>query len=62
VGAFTPPASEGCRAPNVQVPSTAFKVGTQTVCFVLTVDQQVPDALPTEDAKKILASLRPTQP
>jgi hypothetical protein len=59
---FTPPASDGCRAPSVQVTSAAFKVGTQTVCFVLAVDQQVPDALPAEDAKKILASLRPTQP
>jgi hypothetical protein len=59
---FTPPASDGCRAPRVQVTSAAFKVGTQTVCFVIAVDQQVPDALPAEDAKKILASLRPKQP
>jgi hypothetical protein len=59
---FTPPASEGCRAPSVQVTSAAFKVGTQTVCFLLVLDQQVPDALPAEDAQKILASLRPNQP
>jgi hypothetical protein len=37
-------------------------VGTQTVCFVMAMDQQVPDALPAEDAKKILESLRPKQP
>jgi hypothetical protein len=59
---FTPPASDGCRAPSVQVTSAAFKVGTQTVCFVMAMDQQVPDALPAEDAKKILESLRPKQP
>jgi hypothetical protein len=59
---FTPPATEACRAPSVQVTSAAFKVGTQTVCFVLALDQQVPDALPAEDAQKILASLRPNQP
>jgi hypothetical protein len=56
---FTPPAGEECPAPSVQVTSAAFKVGTQTVCFLLVTDQQVPDALPAEDAKKILASLRP---
>jgi hypothetical protein len=59
---FTPPADEGCRAPSVQVTSAAFKVGTQTVCFLLVLDQQVPDALPAADAQKILASLRPNQP
>lgn len=56
---FTPPAGEDCPAPSVQVTSAAFKVGTQTVCFLLVADQQVPDALSAEDAKKILASLRP---
>ncbi|HEV7977194.1 hypothetical protein [Amycolatopsis sp.] len=56
---FTPPADEDCPAPSVQVTSAAFKVGTQTVCFLLVTDLQVPDALPAEDAKKILASLRP---
>jgi hypothetical protein len=56
---FTPPPNEQCAAPSVQVTSAAFKVGTQTVCFLLVSDQQVPDALPAEDAKKILASLRP---
>lgn len=59
---FTPPASERCRAPSVQVTSAAFKSGTKTVCFLIVTDQQVPDALPAEDAKKILASLRPRQP
>jgi hypothetical protein len=59
---FTPPASDTCGAPSVLVTSVAFKVGPQTVCFILALDQQVPDALPAEDAQKILASLRPNQP
>lgn len=58
-GTFAPPASEECRAPNVQVTSAAFKVGEQTICFVMVLDQGTPETLPEADAQKILASLRP---
>ncbi|MFD8499643.1 hypothetical protein [Amycolatopsis sp. NPDC059657] len=56
---FTSPASEECRAPNVLVISAAFKNGDKTTCFLITVDQGTPDSLPADDAKKIVASLRP---
>ncbi|SDZ43014.1 hypothetical protein SAMN05421504_11672 [Amycolatopsis xylanica] len=56
---FTSPESEECRAPNVLVVSAAFKNGDKTTCFLITVDQGTPDSLPAEDAKKIVASLRP---
>lgn len=58
-GTFTPPADEECRAPSVKVTSAAFKVGQQTICFVMVLDQGTPDALPEADAQKILSSLRP---
>ncbi|WP_410661136.1 hypothetical protein [Amycolatopsis sp. lyj-112] len=58
-GTFSPPATEECRAPNVQVTSAAFKVGEQTICFVMALDQGTPETLPEADAQKILASLRP---
>ncbi|KFU80514.1 hypothetical protein SAMN04489729_7501 [Amycolatopsis lurida] len=58
---FTPSEGEGCRAPSVKVTSAAFKVGEQTICFVMVLDQGTPDALPEADAQMILASLRPQQ-
>ncbi|ANN19178.1 hypothetical protein SD37_28550 [Amycolatopsis orientalis] len=58
---FTPRETEGCRAPSVKVTSAAFKIGQQTVCFVMILDQGTPDALPDSDAQLILASLRPQQ-
>jgi hypothetical protein len=58
-GTFTPPEGEECRAPSVKITSAAFKVGEQTICFVIVLDQGTPDALPEADAQKILASLRP---
>ncbi len=58
-GTFIPAEGEACRAPSVKVTSAAFKVGEQTVCFVMVLDQGTPDALPEADAQKILASLRP---
>lgn len=58
---FSSPASEECRAPSVLVLSAAFKNGDKTTCFLITVDQGTPDSLPADDAKKIIASLRPLQ-
>ncbi|RSM76136.1 hypothetical protein DL991_23120 [Amycolatopsis sp. WAC 01375] len=58
---FTPSEGEGCRAPTVKVTSAAFKIGEQTVCFVMVLDQGTPDALSEADAQTILASLRPQQ-
>jgi len=58
-GTFSPLETEECRAPSVKITSAAFKSGDQTICFVMAMDQGTPDALPEEDAQKILASLRP---
>ncbi|KZB80404.1 hypothetical protein [Amycolatopsis regifaucium] len=56
---YIPSEGEGCRAPSVKVTSAAFKVGEQTICFVMILDQGTPDALSEADAQMILASLRP---
>ncbi|WET77685.1 hypothetical protein P3102_26900 [Amycolatopsis sp. QT-25] len=58
---FTPSEGEGCRAPSVKVTSAAFKIGEQTVCFVMVLDQGTSGALSEADAQMILASLRPQQ-
>lgn len=56
---FTPLEHEPCRAPTVEVVSAAFKLGQQTICFLMALDRGTPDALPEVDVQKILASLRP---
>jgi hypothetical protein len=58
---FKPGPGEECGPPSIKVTSVAFKVGEQTVCFLLALDQETPDTLPEADAQKILASLRPAQ-